>query len=58
MLQSDRFLKQLLLHRYAELIQRVANTYSLSDEKIRQLQESILRIDWFYCDPFVAISER
>lgn len=56
--QADCFRKQLLLHRYAELIQRVGKAYNLNETQIRTLQEKILRIDWFQyaeCDHTVRI---
>lgn len=46
MLQSDCFKKQLLLHRYAELIRQIGKLYNLSDERIQALQNHILTIDW------------
>jgi hypothetical protein len=41
-----QFLRQILLHRYKLLIQRLKRVYVLNDEQVKRLEERILNIDW------------
>lgn len=38
--------RKLFLNRYGLLIKRTAELYKLSPEKVQQLQEKVLTIDW------------
>ncbi len=44
--QELSFYRRLFLKRYALLIKRTEELYKLSPEKVQQLQEKILTIDW------------
>ena len=43
---AQRFLRQTLLHRYAQLIKKIESQYELSEIQKTQLQEKILNIAW------------
>jgi len=55
--QSERFLRQLLLHRYAALLTRVRTVYNVSDEDYERLQNKILNIHWFCLSRFAAFED-
>jgi hypothetical protein len=44
--EGTRFMRQLLLHRYKLLLEKVGQTYAITDDQMRALQEKILTIDW------------
>lgn len=44
--QSERFLRQLLLYRYQQLLLRVASVYNPSDEQKAALEAKILHLTW------------
>lgn len=43
---AKRFLRQLLMHRYAKLIQAIATTYNLTDEQRQRLEDNLLTVDF------------
>jgi hypothetical protein len=43
---GKRFMRQLLLHRYKMLLEKIGKSYTLSDEQARALEEKILNIHW------------
>lgn len=43
---GERVMRQLLLHRYKMLLHKIGQTYGLSDDKMRALEEKILNIHW------------
>jgi hypothetical protein len=43
---GKRFMRQLLLHRYKTLLEKLGQTYSLSEIQMRALEEKILNIHW------------
>jgi hypothetical protein len=49
---GERFMRQLLLHRYATLLKKIEETYPLTDAQKQALQEKILTIDWI--DPALS----
>jgi hypothetical protein len=44
--EAERFLRQMLLHRYAQLIQKIESIYELSESQKQLLAERILTLDW------------
>ena len=44
--QSRRFLVQLLLHRYQQLLNRLETQFAVSPEQQEQLRKTILTYDW------------
>jgi hypothetical protein len=44
---GKRVMRQLLLHRYKTLIQKIEQTYALPEDKVRTLEDKILTIHWF-----------
>lgn len=43
---GERFMRQLLLHRYASLLKKLEEAYPLSEQQKQALQEKILNIAW------------
>lgn len=43
---TQRFLRQLLLHRYATLIQTICKSFELTDIQKKQLEDAILHLEW------------
>ncbi len=44
--QELTFYRRLFLKRYALLVKRTEELYKLSPERVQQLQEKVLTIDW------------
>ena len=44
--QSRRFLVQLLLHRYQQLLNRLETQFAVSPEQHEQLRKTILTYEW------------
>ncbi len=44
--QSERFLRQLLLYRYQQLLQRIIKVYNPSETQIAEMEKKILHINW------------
>ncbi len=43
---GERFVRQLLLHRYKMLLDKIGKTYPLTEQQKRALEEKILNIQW------------
>ncbi len=43
---SERFLRQLLLYRYQQLLQRIIKVYNPSETQIAEMEKKILHINW------------
>lgn len=44
--QGKRLLRQIMMHRYKLLIERIKTAYSLNDQEVQRLETKILSIDW------------
>jgi hypothetical protein len=43
---GERFVRQLLLHRYKMLLDKIGKTYPLTEQQKHALEEKILNIHW------------
>jgi len=43
---AKRFLRQLLLHRYSELLKKLQATFPVSEEHMKRLRDLVLNVDW------------
>ena len=43
---AKRFLRQLLLHRYNELLKKLQATFPVSEEHMKRLRDLVLNVDW------------
>jgi hypothetical protein len=43
---AKRFLRQLLLQRYAELLKKLQTSFHVSEEHMKRLRDQILTVDW------------
>ena len=44
--ESERFMRQMLMIRYNNLLQKIKEKFSVTDEQMQKLQETILTIQW------------
>jgi len=44
--QSERFLRQLLLYRYQQLLLRIVKVYNPTETQIAEMEKKILHINW------------
>jgi hypothetical protein len=47
---ADRFVKQLLMHRYKCLIDQLAVKFNLTQDQIDSLQKRILNVEWIHIE--------
>jgi hypothetical protein len=44
--ESERFMRQMLMIRYNNLLQTIKEKFSVTDDQMKKLQETILTIHW------------
>lgn len=44
--ESERFMRQMLMIRYNNLLQTIKEKFSVTDEQMKILENTILTIDW------------
>jgi hypothetical protein len=44
--ESERFMRQMLMIRYHNLLQKIKEKYSVTDDQMKILEETILNINW------------
>ncbi|NBQ47394.1 MAG: hypothetical protein EBU33_02925 [Sphingobacteriia bacterium] len=44
--ESERFMRQMLMIRYNNLLQTIKAKFSVTDEQMKTLENTILTIDW------------